>query len=407
MTEWAGGEVLAGAIDVGAAPPRRRFELRASRASALLGYPVTAKDAATALGSIDVGATAIDEDVLEVEAPGFRPDLEVEVDAIEEIVRVHGYDRLPSTVPGVRGSGDEQDSYLLRRRVRALLVRSGLREAASLSFASPADIELMGRGAAIAVSNPPSAEQPLLRTSLVPSLLAAVRRNLDLGARSVALFEVGHVFRVGEPVDEREHAAAVLGGLVGEGLHAEDREHDILDVKGVVEFVLEGLRVEWTLDVPAEPPLHPGRSGVVTVAGKHAGAFGELHPLDASRLGLVGRVAVAELDVSALAPERVAVAFRDVPRFPPVRRDLALVVPEDVPVGAVRAALIDAAGDLLDRCILFDVFRGGAIPEDRKSLAFALAFRAPDRTLTDEEIEPLVAAIVSRSRSEFGAQLRA
>lgn len=407
MTRWAGGEVLRGAIDAGAAPPRRRLQLRASRASALLGYPVTAQDATTALGSIGVRATAVDEDVLDVEVPGFRPDLEVEVDAIEEIVRVHGYDRLPSTVPGVRVSGGEQDSYVLRRRVRALLMRCGLREAASLSFASPADVELMGHDAAIAVANPPSAAQPLLRTSLIPGLLTAVRRNLDLGARSVKLFEVGHVFRLGEPVDEREHVAVVLGGLVGEGLHAEGREQDVLDVKGVVEFLLDGLRVGWTLEVPAEPPLHPGRSGIVTVAGRRAGVFGELHPLDASRLGLTGRVAVAELDVSSISAEPVAVTFRDVPRFPPVRRDLAFVVPAGVSAGMLQAALDDAGGSLLDRSTLFDVFAGGAIPEGRTSLAFALEFRAPDRTLTDDEVEPVVIAIVDRVRSEFGAELRA
>ena len=181
--------------------------------------------------------------------PGFRPDLEVEVDAIEEIVRVHGYDRLPSTVPGVRVSGGEQDSYVLRRRVRALLMRCGLREAASLSFASPADVELMGHDAAIAVANPPSAAQPLLRTSLIPGLLTAVRRNLDLGARSVKLFEVGHVFRLGEPVDEREHVAVVLGGS-SERASTPRVEQDVLDVKGVVEFLLDGLRVGWTLESP-------------------------------------------------------------------------------------------------------------------------------------------------------------
>ena len=120
-------------------------------------------------------------------------------------------------------------------------------------------------------------------------------------------------------------------------------------MKGVVEFLLDGLRVGWTLEVPAEPPLHPGRSGIVTVAGRRAGVFRELHPLDASRLGLTGRVAVAELDVSSISAEPVAVTFRDVPRFPPVRRDLAFVVPAGVSAGMLQAALDDAGGSLLDR----------------------------------------------------------
>jgi phenylalanyl-tRNA synthetase beta chain len=407
IVEWSGsGEVLRGAIDVGAAPPRRRIVLRPTRATAVLGYPVSPSEAVQALGTIGIATEAAD-DVVHVEAPSFRPDLEIEEDVIEEIVRVQGYDRLPSTVPGVRGSGGEQASYRLRRRLRELLVRAGLREAVSLTFVSPADVELMGRDEPVRVANPPSAEQPFLRTSLIPSLLGAVRRNLDLGSRSVTLFEVGHVFRSSDPVDEREHVAFVLAGDVGEGLDAEDRGYDVLDVKGVVESLLGGLGLAWALDAPADRPFHPGRSANVIVRDRPAGAFGEIHPVAGTRLGLTGRLAVAELDVTVLAPDAGAgPRFREVPRFPPVRRDLAFVVAEDVPAGALQAVLEAAAGELLDRSSLFDVFRGGTIPEGRKSLAFALEFRAPDRTLTDEEIEPAVAAIVDRTRSEFGAELR-
>ena len=137
------------------------------------------------------------------------------------------------------------------------------------------------------------------------------------------------------------------------------------------------------------------------------GIVGELHPREASSLDIDGRVAIAELE---LEPLRAAAARRfrlvEVPRFPPIRRDLAFILDEDVPAGAVQAVLEAAAGELLDRSLLFDVFRGGAIPDGRKSLAYALEFRAPDRTLTDEEVEPIVATIVARLRSELGAELR-
>jgi phenylalanyl-tRNA synthetase beta chain len=136
--------------------------------------------------------------------------------------------------------------------------------------------------------------------------------------------------------------------------------------------------------------------------------LGELHPFDASRLDLPGRVAVAELDVTFLGVMRASVpSFRPVPRFPPVRRDLAFVLPDEVPAGAVLGAIEAAGSELLDRSLLFDVFRGGVIPEGSKSLAFALEFRAPDRTLTDDEVDPVVAAVVDRLRSELGAELRA
>jgi phenylalanyl-tRNA synthetase beta chain len=406
IVEWAGGEVLKDAIDVGTPPPRRSLSLRPGRATTVLGYSVTASAAIEALGRIGIPAVAGD-DVVHVEVPSFRPDLEREEDLIEEIVRVQGYDRLPSSMPGFRGVGGEQDTYRVRRRIRELLVRAGLREAASLPFASAADIELMGHLHPLRMTNPPSEEEPFLRTSLLPGLLQAASRNLQRGARSVALFEVGHVFRTGEPVDEPEHLAVILAGRVGEGLHAEDRPFDVLDAKGVLEGVLHGVGIDWRLEAGGDRPFHPGRSGFLRIGDRSVGVLGELHPAEAARSDLPGRVAVAELNVTALGiPGQRTVSVRDVPRFPPVRRDLAFVVPEDVPAGAVRSAIVAAGGELLDRSLLFDVFRGGAIPDGRKSLAFALEFRAPDRTLTDEEVEPVVAAIAERVRSEFGGELR-
>lgn len=407
IVAWAGGEVARGAIDVGAAPPRRRIGLRPTRAAAVLGYPVIVRDAVEALGRIGIAAEEQPDGTLEVEAPSFRPDLRIEEDLIEEIVRVQGYDRLPSTVPAIAEVGGEQDSYQVRRRLRELLLRAGLREAASLPFVREEDATWLGEDP-VRVANPPSAEAPFLRTSLMPSLLAAASRNLRRGARSVALFEVGHVFRLGDPVDEREHVAIVLAGQVGEGLHARDRPYDVLDAKGAVEVVLDGVGVAWRLEPDADRPLHPARSGSVVVGQAAAGLLGELHPAEADRFDLAGRVAVAELDVAALGIAWPLIpTFRDVPRFPPVRRDLAFVVRDDVPAGAVQAELEATAGDLLDRCVLFDVFAGGGLPAGHRSLAFSLEFRAAERTLTDEEIEPAVRAIVERLREAFGADLRA
>ena len=300
IAEWTGGGVLNDPIDVGEAPPRRRLVLRSSRATAVLGYPVAARDAAAALETIAIGAAAVDDRV-EVEVPSFRPDLEREEDLIEEVVRVQGYDRLPSTLPAVRQVGGEQTSYRTRRRIRELLVRAGLREAASLSFASSSDVELMRHTDPVRVTNPPSAEEPFLRTSLLPRLLDAASRNQQRGALSIALFEIGHVFRLAEPVEEREHAAILLAGRAGEGLHAEDRGWDALDAKGILEGLLDGLGIEWTLEPGGDRPFHPGRSGSVLIGDRRVGVVGELHPGEASRLDLAGRVAIAEVDVTALA----------------------------------------------------------------------------------------------------------
>lgn len=225
----------------------------------------------------------------------------------------------------------------------------------------------------------------------------------------MSIFEVGTVFRTADPVEERRQVGLALAGAAGEGWTADDRGSDVLDVRGAVEALLEELDVDgWALGDPLGEPFHPGRSARILLEGRAIGVIGELHPRTAASLDLEGRVAVAELEVEPLR----AAAFKsfrlvEVPRFPPIRRDLAFVVDEDVPAGTMQATLEAAAGGLLDRSLLFDVFRGGAIPEGRKSLAFALEFRAPDRTLTDEEVEPVIDTVVDRLRSELGAELRA
>ncbi len=411
MAEWGSGTVLAGAIDVGKAPERRRLSVRPARATLVLGYDVSASDIADALGRLGVQAEKTDGEV-KVEVPSFRPDLEREIDLIEEVVRVQGYDAVGSTVPGITEAGGFAPSYLLRRRVRQVLVRAGLREALSLSFASASDLELMGHGEAIRVANPPSADEPFLRPSLVPNLLKALARNIYRGVRGAALFEVGRVFGPGAPeeppVDEREFVAAALTGPAGEGIHSERREFDFFDAKGGVEALMSGLGItEWTLGEPAESPFHPARSAMVLVAGLPAGVVGEIHPGIASRLDLPRRVGVFELDLGILAPYAGRPqSFRDIPRFPPVRRDLAFVVNQEVPAGAVADALRQAGGELVDAAVLFDVFTGDPLPAGKKNLAFSVDFRAPDRTLTDEEAELAVAAIVDRLSRDFGAEFR-
>ena len=410
MVEWGGGRVLAGDIDVGRAPPRRKLSIRPGRASQVIRSDVSASDVVEALGRLGIAAEKANGEV-RVEVPSFRPDLEGEIDLIEEVVRVQGYDTLGSTMPGIRQPGGLQPSYALRRRLREVLVRAGLREATSLSFASQADLELMGHATGIRLANPPSADEPFLRTSLVPNLMKALSRNAYRGRAGAALFEIGHVFHPGAigAVDELESVGAALWGAAGQGVHAERRELDFFDAKGAVEVLMEGLEVPvWSLGDPLGLPFHPGRSAAVLVAGRSAGTLGEIHPRAAERFDLPGRVVAFELDVSVVGshPGRGG-AFQDIPRYPPVHRDLAFVVDSATPGGVLRAALMDAGGQLLDSAVLFDVFEGPPIPPGKKNLAFSVELRAPDRTLTDEEAEGVVDSIVARLRRDFGAQFRA
>jgi phenylalanyl-tRNA synthetase beta chain len=408
MVEWAGGVVVPDVSDVGAAPLRRHIAVRPARASLVLGHEISASDVAEALGRIGISSEKQDGAVV-AEAPSFRPDLQREEDLIEEIARVQGYESIRSTLPGIRRVGELDPSHDFRRRLRQVLVRAGLREALSLSFASRADLELMGHDAAVAVANPPSADEPYLRRSIVPKLLQALARTMARGARSVALFEIGHVFHPADPVDEREVVTVALAGLADEeGLYSESRTFDFFDGKGALEALLSGLAIDdWRLADASGRPLHPARSATVEIGGEPAGILGELHPRVAQRLDLPARVAILELDVASLtrnAPRRTT--YRDIPRYPPIRRDLAFILDAATPAADVRSALEQAGGELVGSVLLFDVFEGPPLSEGQRSLAFSIDFRAADRTLTDQEAERAVAAMVERLSRDFGAQLR-
>jgi phenylalanyl-tRNA synthetase beta chain len=408
MVEWCGARVLTGVAEAGAAPERRRVGMRASRASALIGYDVTPPDAVEALDRLAM-PSAVEGDVVTVEVPGYRPDIEREVDLIEEVVRVQGYERVGSTLPPVRQAGGVPPTYAFLERVRHLLVRAGLREVQMIPFASQGDLTLTGDAEAVRVTNPIQADESWLRARLLPGLLKTVRRNLHRQVRSVAVFEVGTVFRMvdGDP-QERPMAALAMTGAADAGWTGGERTFDLFDAKGALESLMAELGVPWTVGEPLGRPFHPGRSAAVMVEGAAVGTLGEIHPSVAASLDLTGRVAVAELELTPLmqaAPGAFTVA--DVPRFPPARRDVAFVLAADAPAGPVQAAIEEAAGPLLGSCLLFDVFEGGALPPGRKSLAFSLDLRAPDRTLASEEADAAVAAIAERLARDFGAELRA
>jgi phenylalanyl-tRNA synthetase beta chain len=223
------------------------------------------------------------------------------------------------------------------------------------------------------------------------------------------LFEVGTVFGMveGDP-RERPMAAFAMTGVADAGWTGGGRTFDFFDAKGAVETMLAELGVPWSLGEPLGRPYHPGRSAGVVVGGTVVGSLGELHPSVAASLDLAGRVAVGELDLTPLT-ETAAGPFTatEVPRFPPVRRDVAFVLAADTPAAAVQAAIEDAAGPLLGSCVLFDAFEGGSLAEGTKSLAFSIDFRAPDRTLASEEADAAVTAIAERVARDFGAELRA
>ncbi|HEU4354366.1 MAG TPA: phenylalanine--tRNA ligase subunit beta, partial [Actinomycetota bacterium] len=226
MAEWSGGHVLAGVAEAGGAPERRRVAMRASRASALIGYEVTPADAVEVFDRLAMVST-VEGDAVTVEVPGYRPDIEREVDLIEEVVRVQGYERVGSTLPPVRQAGGVPPTYAFLDRTRRLLARAGLREIEIIPFASEADLALTDGAGAIRVTNPIQADEGWLRTGLLPGLLKAARRNLHRQVRSVAVFEVGTVFRMlADGPQERPMAAFAMTGVADAGWTGGGRAFD-------------------------------------------------------------------------------------------------------------------------------------------------------------------------------------
>jgi phenylalanyl-tRNA synthetase beta chain len=409
IVEWSGGKALAGSIDVGGPPEGHRVAMRPSRASRVLGYDVSEEETVDAFARLGMEVAARGDSV-EVGVPSYRWDLHIEEDLVEEVARILGYGRVPETMPAVRQAGGLPESYSLRRRVREAMVRAGLREAWNYSFASAADLELMGDDSAqaIRVANPLTSDQEFLRTSLLPGLIRSVQHNASRRVSGAALFEVGRVFGQGEPVEERERVGLILAGITSSGHPGDSHQMDVFDAKGAVESLLGAFGVtDWSLEEAPPEPFHPGRAAVVLIGGAPAGLVGELHPRIVDDLNLPARTSVAELDLAAVADHAPPTfAVREIPRFPPVHRDLAFVVDQDVPAGAVSEALRQAGGDLVDKVVLFDVFSGEPLPPGKKNVAFSVDFRASDRTLTDEEVDRVVMEIVGRLTRDLGAEFR-
>jgi phenylalanyl-tRNA synthetase beta chain len=407
IAAWTGATVAHGVTAAGETPARHWVGVRAARASTLLGYPVTPEAAAAVFDELgfvhrDAG------DTLEVEVPGYRTDIDHEVDLIEEIVRIQGYEHVGSAMPRSPHPGGLPATTAFANRAKDALVRTGLREIRPVPFASQADLDLFGDQDAIAVTNPLRADEGFLRTRLTPGLLRAVATNQARGVRQITLFEVGTTFRIGDPFTEQRKLGFVLSGPASEGWDGGDRPLDVLDAKGVVEAVLADLGVAG-FEAGEHPgrPFHPGRATTVTVGGRHAGVFGEIHPHLAADLGIDGRVAVGVLGLGPLSEAAAdIVTLSDVPRLPPVRRDLAFVVPAEVPAGAVAEAIRRAGAPELARSDLFDVFEGPPLEVGTRSLAFAVELRDPARTLTDEQAQAVVDRIVERVAASVGGMLR-
>ncbi len=414
LAEVAGGRAAPDPIDAYPDPVERpRIRLRVERVNEVLGTALSesqVRDAIEPLG-IDVSGGPGD---LETRAPTFRPDLEREIDLVEEVARHVGYNAIQRTVPR---STEQAGSLTRRQRDRRLvadaLVGAGLDEANTLTFVAPADLEALGlSGDGVEVENPLRADESLLRPRLLPGLLGAAGFNAAQGRSDVGLFEIGHVFAPppsGQTLpDEREAVAAVLTGTVRTGPHAADRPADAYDAVDLWETVATALSLaQATLEPGAEPGFRDGRLARVSVDGRLVGVVGELDDRVAEHFSAARPAVGFEVDLGAvLSATRRIRRFQPFSRFPASAIDLAFVVGEDVPAAAI-VRTIDSAGDgLVESARCFDEFRSPALGSGRRSLAFAVSLRAPDRTLTDGEVGEVRRRLIDAVREAHGAELR-
>lgn len=386
--------------------------LRVSRVQALLGVSVTRDEAAQALTALGFGVHA-EGDTLAVTTPAHRSDVAREVDLIEEVLRVRGIDTVPAVLPPTRGAraGSTRDWHV-RRRLREVLTALGLDEAIHMVFTSAADLARLGldAGAAIRLANPLSEERSHLRPSLLPGLVGAVALARRRGEARVRLFELGAVFAPSDQALPREETrlGVVLAGPRDAWLQRPD-DVDFYDLKGLLEELVERttlLPAHFDREGAAPPWAHPRRWARVRVEETLVGHLGAAHPDVIERAELGRSVILAELDAAVLGVPRRAPRAKAPSRFPAVRRDVALLLPQHVPAAEVLARLRALAGPLCESVFLFDRYQGPELPPEHHSLAFSLTFRADDRTLLDSEVEALCEAVTQGARATFGAVQR-
>lgn len=395
-----------------------------------------------------VGATIADPaaDVLVVTAPTWRPDITDPADLVEEVLRLGGYDAVPPTLPQARAGFGLTEAQRARRRVGRALAAAGYVEALAYPFVGEADLDALGlpadddRRALLLLANPLSVEQPGMRTTLLPGLLGTLRRNVGRGTTDIAVFESGSVFRLREGQSPRGTTDPPRPSVAGRPSHADLVALEALlpeqplhvgvalagnvapagwwggaepalwaDAVQAARVVADAVGADLQVRKGAAPaPWHPGRVAELVVAGEVVGYAGELAPRVCEDAGLPKRTSAMELDLDAvIAAATGVVAARGLATFPVAKEDVALVVASDVPVADVEASLAEGAGPLLESVRLFDVYTGEQVGEGRKSLAFALRFRAPDRTLTVEEVGAARDSAVAAAASAHGAVQRA
>ena len=411
LIEIAGGEpgpVLV-AEDTGHVPVNKSVKLRPARLNLVIGCDIPSEMVENIL--VRLGMEVVwDGGAWTVTAPSARFDIEIEEDLIEEIARIYGYDEIPEApVSGEHAPGTNRSHRVSLARVRESLCAAGYQETINYSFVDHHDLEYLHHNhMVLPLANPLSSDLDVMRTTLLPGLLNSLSRNLRRQHSRVRLFEAGVAFLQGEVMNEVERVAAVAtGDVLPEQWSVSSREIDFFDVKGDVErlFSMKGVGGDPVFEAGQLPWMHPGASAIIKLDGQAVGWCGAIHPSVLKDFDIKKNVFAFEIDLDQLL-------LRDVPftketsRFPSVRRDIAVLLPNDVTFSDVEKCIKSAAGPYLESVVVFDVYAGANLKDGYESLAIGLIFNNVSSTLRDEDVDPVIEMIVSELELHLGAQLR-
>ncbi len=421
IQELAGGRVIEGALDVYPKPiPNRLIELNPERVRSFLGMEIPNERIRIFLENLELQVDQTEENRWRVLTPSFRRDLEREIDLIEEVARLEGYEKIPSTLPkGPPSVREKKKSTFVEKKIYETLILHGYHEIISYSFTSPSTLNGIGlppedpRRNMVRILNPLSEETSVMRTSLIPGLLETARYNLYRKNLNLKIFELRKVYfpKQGRPLPEEVTYLAGLAMGMDRDPHWAflQRSIDFYDVKGLLETLFGVLGIEDVQFIPTEeiPYLHPGRASMIIVGRDSIGVLGEVHPRVLAHFEIPTRAYLFEIPFEKLVVHaKEERKFNPLPKYPAIYRDLSIVVDEQLEVERIREAIWSLQEPFIHEIHLFDVYRGAPIPAGKKGLSYRIRYQAPDRTLTDEEVNHSIGKVISHLREVLKAELR-
>lgn len=418
ISEMAGGKITSIADVYPRSYEPRKITIALNKISSVIGVDIEESFIKKTL--LNIGFKIEGEGgIITVTPPSYRNDVERDIDIIEEIARLFGYDKIPATLPRMQMSpAPEHKIQKLIKTLKNSMVKSGFSEVINFSFMNPDSLDKLNlpsddiRRNFIDIRNPLRKEDSAMRTTLVPALLSNISMNLNRGERTLGFFEISNVFFSSGrklPNETVQMAAVYHNVSVSSIWH---NKHDgFYDLKGALENIFTELNVtdvSFIKDDAAGLYLHPGKSGSIIINNEKAGHIGVLHPLVADAFDIKGDITVAEIyDIAKILkaiPSKTS--YVSLPRYPFIERDIALVVLDNVTVSAVNEEIRKVESDIVESVNLFDIYKGKPIPKDKKSLAFSIRYRSASRTLTDNEVDELHLEIIRRLQSNLNAELR-